>query len=125
MNSLERDAMGELEHAKVGIIGISNNFKFRESLSPRVKSTLTEREIQFSPYDANELRTILNYYADLVFYENVLSDDVVPLCAQLSPPKTRVMHEWDLIFETAGDIARHEDADHVVEEHVPDRPLAK
>jgi len=85
------------EHAKVGIIGISNNFKFRESLSPRVKSTLTEREIQFSPYDANELRTILNYYADLVFYENVLSDDVVPLCAAFTA-KTRVMHEWDLIF---------------------------
>jgi len=117
MNSLERMRWAN-EHAKVGIIGISNNFKFRESLSPRVKSTLTEREIQFSPYDANELRTILNYYADLVFYENVLSDDVVPLCAAFTA-KTRVMHEWDLIFlETAGDIARHEDADHVVEEHV-------
>jgi len=80
--------MGELERAKVGIIGISNNFKFRESLSPRVKSTLTEREIQFSPYDANELRTILNYYADLVFYENVLSDDVVPLCAAFTAQDT-------------------------------------
>jgi len=79
--------MGELEHAKVGIIGISNNFKFRESLSPRVKSTLTEREIQFSPYDANELRTILNYYADLVFYENVLSDDVVPFVRSFHRPR--------------------------------------
>jgi len=67
------------------------------AFSPRVKSTLTEREIQFSPYDANELRTILNYYADLVFYENVLMTTLFP-CAQLSPPKTRVMHEWDLIF---------------------------
>jgi len=112
--------MGELEHAKVGIIGISNNFKFRESLSPRVKSTttLTEREIQFSPYDANELRTILNYYADLVFYENVLSDDVVPLCAAFTAQDTGDARMGLDLLETAGDIARHEDADHVVEEHV-------
>ncbi|CDK40328.1 Cdc6/Cdc18 family protein [Halorubrum sp. AJ67] len=112
------NAMGELEHAKVGIIGISNNFKFRESLSPRVKSTLTEREIQFSPYDADELRTILDYYADLVFYENVISDDVVPLCAAFTAQDTGDARMGLDLLETAGDIARHEDADQVVEEHV-------
>jgi cell division control protein 6 len=112
------NAMGELAQAKVGIIGISNNFKFRENLSPRVKSTLTEREIQFSPYDANELRTILNYYAGLVFYEDVLTDDVVPLCAAFTAQDTGDARMALDLLETAGDIARHEETDTVSEEHV-------
>lgn len=112
------NSMGELDDAKVGIIGISNNFKFREDLSPRVKSTLTENEIQFSPYNGEELNTILNYYADLVFYDDVLSDDVIPLCAAFTAQDTGDARMALDLMETAGDIARHEDTDRVVEEHV-------
>ncbi|AHG05505.1 cell division control protein Cdc6 (plasmid) [Halobacterium sp. DL1] len=60
----------------------------------------------------------MNYYADLVFYENVLSDDVVPLCAAFTAQDTGDARMGLDLLETAGDIARHEDADHVVEEHV-------
>lgn len=112
------NAMGELDDAKVGIIGISNNFKFRENLSPRVKSTLTEREIQFSPYNANELNTILDYYADLVFYDGVLTDDAVPYCAAVTAQDTGDARMALDLLETAGDIARHEDSDRILEQHV-------
>lgn len=112
------NSMGELDNAKVGIIGVSNNFKFRENLSPRVKSTLTEREIHFSPYEAPELNSILGYYADLVFYDGVLSDDVVPHCAAVTAQDTGDARMALDLLETAGDIARHEDADQVLEEHV-------
>jgi len=37
------------------VIGISNNHMFKHSLDPRVKSTLCEYEIFFSPYDDNDL----------------------------------------------------------------------
>jgi len=40
-------ANGNLEESKVGIIGISNDFKFRESLSSKVQSSLCEKELQF------------------------------------------------------------------------------
>lgn len=112
------NAMNELANAKVGLIGISNNFKFRENLSPRVKSTLTEREIQFSPYNANELRTILDYYADLTFYDGVLTENVVPLCAAFTAQDTGDARMGLDLLETAGDIARHEDAEKVTEDHV-------
>lgn len=111
-------AIGELDDARVGLIGISNNFKFRENLSGRVKSTLCEKEIQFSPYDANELQTILEYYADLTFHDGVLNDEVVPLCAALTAQDTGDARMGLDLLETAGDIARHEDSTTVDEEHV-------
>ena len=112
------NAMGDLENTKVGIIGISNNFKFRENLTPRVKSTLTEREIQFAPYEADELRTILNYYAELCFYDDVLSEDVVPMCAAFTAQDTGDARMGLDLLETAGDVARHGDTDEVTREHV-------
>lgn len=111
-------AMGELDSARIGLVGISNNFKFRENLSGRVKSTLCEKEIQFSPYDANELKTILNHYADLTFHDGVLDDEVVPLCAALTAQDTGDARMALDLLETAGDIARHEGSQSVDEEHV-------
>ncbi|XVH33867.1 Cdc6/Cdc18 family protein (plasmid) [Haloferacaceae archaeon DSL9] len=111
-------SMGDLEDAEVGIIGISNNFKFRENLSGRVKSTLCEKEIQFSPYDAHELQTILDYYAELTFKPDVLSEDVVPLCAAFTAQDTGDARMALDLLETAGDIARHERVQRVDEEHV-------
>lgn len=112
------NSMGDLDKAEIGIIGISNNFKFRESLTGRVKSTLCEKEIQFSPYDANELQTILHYYGDLTFRDNALIDDVVPLCAAFTAQDTGDARMALDLLETAGDIARHEEEDTVTEEHV-------
>jgi len=60
-------ANGNLEESKVGIIGISNDFKFRESLSSKVQSSLCEKELQFPAYNANELRDILRQRADIAF----------------------------------------------------------
>jgi len=53
-----------INDAYIGIIGISNNYTFRKSLSSKVKDTLRETEISFSPYDANELATILETRAE-------------------------------------------------------------
>ncbi|MDX1746886.1 MAG: AAA family ATPase, partial [Halobacteriales archaeon] len=51
----------ELERSRVSIMGISNDLKFTEFLDPRVKSSLGEEEIVFPPYDANQLRDILQH----------------------------------------------------------------
>lgn len=111
-------SMGDLTSARVGIIGISNNFKFRENLSGRVKSTLCEKEIQFAPYNATELQTILSYYADLTFKPGVLSDNVIQLCAAFTAQDTGDARMALDLLETAGDIARHEEGEAVTEDHV-------
>ena len=38
----------------------SNDYGFRNRLSPKVRDTLMEREVSFPPYDALELESILH-----------------------------------------------------------------
>ena len=59
-----------ISKAKMGIVGVSNNYTFRRSLSSKMKDTLMESEISFSPYDATELRTILADRADSAFVDD-------------------------------------------------------
>ncbi len=107
-----------LESTKVGIIGISNDFKFRESLDPRVEDTLCEREIHFPPYDAVELQSILNRRVELAFHDNVLDEGVVSLSAAFAAQdKGSARQALDLLFE-AGDLARRSDETEVQSEHV-------
>lgn len=111
-------AMGELENARVGVIGICNNFLYRDNLRDRVKNTLCEREIQFSPYNASELRTILWYYAGLAFKNDALSDDVIPLTAAVTAQETGDARSGLDLLEESGNIARDGGAGKVTEEHV-------
>jgi cell division control protein 6 len=111
-------ANGNLDDANVGVIGISNDFKFREALDPRVEDTLCEREIHFPPYDATDLRAILDRRATLAFKDETLTDDVTPLCAAFAAQDSGSARQaLDLLFE-AGDLARRNDRDRVTEEHV-------
>jgi cell division control protein 6 len=70
-----------LENMWVSVIGISNDFEFRDNLSPKVKDTLCDEEIHFPPYDANQLRSILTRRAEKAFVDDILHNDVIPLCA--------------------------------------------
>lgn len=107
-----------LETAKVGIIGISNDFKFREGLDPRVEDTLCEREIHFPPYDAADLQAILDRRSELAFYPDVLAEDIVPLCgAFAAQDRGSARQALDLLFE-AGDLVRRNGAERVTESDV-------
>jgi len=106
-----------IDEACIGLIGISNDLKFVDSLEPKVKSTLGEREIKFGPYDANELRDILGYYADIAFHEGVLTDDVVPLAAAFTAQERGDVRQGLKILEKAGEYARMDDSAIVTEVH--------
>jgi len=99
------------------LVGITNDSTFRDSLDPRVKSTLCEHEIHFPPYDANELRTILENRAADAFHDGVLTDDVVPITAAFAAKRSGYARTaLDLLY-TAGDSARSGDDALVTEEH--------
>lgn len=111
-------ANGNLENAKVGIIGISNDFKFRETLSSKVQSSLCEKELQFPAYDADELRAILSQRAEISFRDGVVSDAVLAKCAALGAQDAGdARQSLDLLME-AGDIAVAEDTAEVTEAHI-------
>ncbi|WP_254280719.1 orc1/cdc6 family replication initiation protein [Haloarcula marina] len=102
------------------IIGISNDFQFRENLSPKVKDTLAEKEILFPPYDANQLRLILRPRAEKAFHDDVLEDDVVPLCAAFAAQDTGSARQAIRLLREAGEIAQAEESETVTGDFVRD-----
>ncbi len=108
----------ELEHSRVSIIGISNDLKFTDFLDPRVKSSLGEEEIVFPPYDANQLRDILEHRARIAFVGDALTDDVIPLCAAFAAQEHGDARRALDLLRTAGELAERDDTDNVEEDHV-------
>ena len=71
----------ELTNSKISLIGISNDLLFRDNLDSRIKSSLSEEELLFPPYDAVQLQKILKDRAKLVFKEGVVEEGVIEKCA--------------------------------------------
>lgn len=71
----------ELHQAQISIIGISNDLMFVDNLDPRVKSSLSEEELLFPPYNALQLQDILTSRSVLAFREGALESGVVEKCA--------------------------------------------
>lgn len=109
---------GNVSEARVGVIGISNDLAFRENLRPEVKSSLAETNIRFPPYDANELKKVLNQRADVAFYDDALTDDVVPLCAAYGAKDGGDARKALDLLRAAADRARSDDAQTVTRDHV-------
>jgi len=108
----------ELQRSRVSIIGISNDLKFTDFLDPRVKSSLGEEEIVFPPYDANQLRDILEHRADVAFKQEALTEDVIPLCAAFAAQEHGDARRALDLLRTAGELAERADIDNVMEDHV-------
>jgi cell division control protein 6 len=66
-----------ITNTQVGVIGISNDLTYGSNLDPRIKSSLTEREIEFSPYNAHELESIVKYHADLALKDGCIDRSAV------------------------------------------------
>jgi len=108
----------ELANSRISIMGISNDLKFTDFLDPRVKSSLGEEEIVFPPYDANQLRDILQHRANVAFKPDALTDDVIPLCAAFAAQEHGDARRALDLLRTAGELAERGQADTVEEAHV-------
>ncbi len=114
------NANGSVDSTEVGVIGISNDFKFRDNLSARVKDSLCDEEIHFPPYDADELQTILAHRAEKAFVAGAIGEDVIPLCAAHAARESGSARLGLRILYKAGDLARERGEVEVVEQHVRD-----
>ena len=108
----------ELANSRVSIMGISNDLKFTDFLDPRVKSSLGEEEIVFPPYDANQLRDILQHRSDVAFKPDALTDDVIPLCAAFAAQEHGDARRALDLLRTAGELAERDQAEVIDEDHV-------
>jgi cell division control protein 6 len=107
-----------LHFGKASIVGISNDLKFKEYLDPRVLSSLSEEEIVFKPYDAAELRDILLDRARSAFFNGMLSDSAVSLCAALAAAEHGDARRALDLLRVAGELAEREGAEIITEEHI-------
>jgi len=109
---------GDITNAKLGVIGISNDLDFRNQLSSKVRSSLCEKEVSFSAYDANELRLVLDQREGVAFQDDVLEEGVIAMCAAYgSKDSGDARKALDLLLE-AGDVARENGSEMVTEGHV-------
>ncbi len=111
-------ANGYLEEARPMVIGISNEFNFKDDLSPKVKDTLCEEEILFPPYNADELTSILEPRAEKAFQDNVLEGDVVRLCSALAAQDSGSARQAIRLLSLAGKTAVNNRDEQVAPKHV-------
>jgi len=132
----------QLQSARVAVIGISNILDFKDLLSPRVLSSLSEEEILFPAYNATELIDILAARAARAFNPGVLEDAVIPLCAalaakengdarkaldllrragELAERKCRIAVNEDLVYQSQEDMSRDRVQDFVTQSPLQQR----
>ncbi|MBW2991904.1 ORC1-type DNA replication protein [Candidatus Woesearchaeota archaeon] len=74
-------ANSELKNSQISIIGISNDLIFADNLDPRIKSSLSEEEIVFPPYNALQIQNILRERSKTAFKQGILQQGVIEKCA--------------------------------------------
>lgn len=73
--------INEETESQISIVGISNNIMFVGGLDPRVRSSLSEEEIVFPPYNALQIQNILRQRAEISFNKGALEQGVIEKCA--------------------------------------------
>jgi len=115
----ELSRMGEyLPNSKITLVAISNDLSFKDYLDPRVLSTLSEEEIIFPPYTADQLRDILGARASMAFNDGVATPEVIGLVAALSASEHGDARRALNLLRVAGEIAERREGNRITKEDV-------
>jgi len=104
----------ELSKAQICIIGISNNLTFLDEIDPRVRSSLSEEEIVFPPYNALQLQDILNNRCAEAFKEKVISEGIVAKCAAFAAREHGDARRALDLLRVAGELAERDNSNKVL-----------
>jgi len=108
----------QLNPGFLSLIGISNDLRFKEFLDPRVISSLSEEEIVFPPYTAEEIKAILQQRAEDAFYEDAVAPSAINLCAALAGSEHGDARRAVDLLRVAAEVAEREGARQLEERHV-------
>jgi len=98
----------ELSKTQISLVGISNDLKFLDSLDPRVRSSLSEEEIVFSPYNALQLQDILKKRSEKAFKNGVLEEGALSKCAAYAAREHGDARRALDLLRIAGELAERE-----------------
>ena len=108
----------ELKKAQISLVGISNSLTFMDDLDPRVRSSLGEEELVFPPYNALQLRDILNERAKQAFEKGVLKEGVIAKCAAYAAREHGDARRALDLLRVAGELAERGGSKEITSEHI-------
>jgi cell division control protein 6 len=108
----------ELSKSQICLVGISNNLTFLDELDPRVRSSLSEEEILFPPYNALQIQDILNQRAGLAFKEGVLQEGVVSKCAAFAAKEHGDARRALDLLRVAGELAERDNSKKILLKYI-------
>lgn len=108
----------ELSKTQIGLVGISNDLNFLDVLDPRVRSSLSEEEIIFPPYNAIQLQEILSRRAEQAFKKNILEEGVISKCAAYAAREHGDARRALDLLRISGELAERDNKNKVTLEHV-------
>ncbi len=108
----------ELSKSQICLVGISNDLRFLEELDPRVRSSLSEEEILFHPYNALQIQDILYQRAELAFKEEVLQEGVINKCAALAAKEHGDARRALDLLRVAGELAERDNSKKILLKYI-------
>jgi len=108
----------DLKNSRLSLIGITNNLGFIETLDPRVKSSLSDEELIFPPYNALQLQDILRTRASIAFTMDVLEPGVIEKCAALAAQEHGDARRALDLLRVAGELAERKAEEKITVKHV-------
>ena len=108
----------ELAKTQICIVGISNNLTFLEEIDPRVRSSLSEEEIVFPPYNAPQLQDILKKRSKLAFNEKVLGEGVLAKCSAFAAREHGDARRALDLLRVAGELSERDGSNKIIEKHI-------
>lgn len=96
----------ELKKSQIALIGISNDLTFTNLLDARVKSSLSEEEILFDPYNAVQIKTILNDRVERGFIDGTVSQGVIAKCAAFAAREHGDVRRAIELLRIAGELSQ-------------------
>ena len=108
----------ELAKTQISIVGISNNLTFLDEIDPRVRSSLSEEEVVFPPYNALQLQDILNKRAKLAFKEGTVQQGVIQKCAAFAAREHGDARRALDLLRIAGELAEREGSPKILLKHI-------
>jgi archaeal cell division control protein 6 len=110
----------ELNETQICLVGISNNLIFAENLDPRVKSSLSEEEIIFPPYNAIQIQEILKKRSEKAFKPGVIESGVIEKCSAFAAREHGDVRRAIDLLRVAGEIAERSGSQVVQINHLDD-----
>lgn len=108
----------ELSKSQISIVGISNDLTFLDNVDPRVKSSLSEEEIVFPPYNAIQIQDILLKRVEGAFKEGVLEEGVLAKCAAYAARESGDARRALDLIRVAGELAERAGSKKIRVEHI-------